>query len=155
MDHQPEAFSSRRKRSVTIDYLFYSISRVLYHSNCYYCIMMRFIVGWIAVSLLVTLAAGESAASTLKFKNESNDWLSVHWIDPRNGNPTLIKNSISPKAKFNLNSYVGHHFEVWQELDPETGMCGSADGTCDKIGYVTVMKSPEEGERRLVYSKLK
>ena len=110
---------------------------------------MRFIVGWIVSHLLVTLAAGQTTpATSLKFKNDSHDWLSIHWVDPRNGKPTLIKNSIAPHQKFNLNSYVGHHFEVWQELDPATGLCGSSDGNCDKIGYVAVTMSPEEGEQK-------
>eukprot|EP00533_Pseudo-nitzschia_delicatissima_P002270 CAMPEP_0116086704 /NCGR_PEP_ID=MMETSP0327-20121206/4992_1 /TAXON_ID=44447 /ORGANISM="Pseudo-nitzschia delicatissima, Strain B596" /LENGTH=480 /DNA_ID=CAMNT_0003577763 /DNA_START=36 /DNA_END=1478 /DNA_ORIENTATION=- len=106
--------------------------------------MMRFIVGWIVSQLLVTLATGQTSETALKFKNDSHDWLSIHWVDPRNGKPTLIKDSIAPQQKFNLNSYVGHHFEVWQELDPATGLCGSSDGNCDKIGYVAVTMSPEE-----------
>jgi len=104
---------------------------------------MKFIVG-VLLSLLLACVTAQTSKSVLKFQNSSPDWLSIHWVDPRTGQASLIKNGIAPHSRFNLNSFVGHHFEVWQELDPNTGLCGGGDGECNKIGYLSVMKEPEE-----------
>lgn len=104
---------------------------------------MRLTIGFL-VSLLVANANANTPRSVLKFRNDSDDWLSIHWVHPRTGTVTLLKNEISPHFEFTLNSFVGHNFEIWQELDPSTGLCGSGDGKCNKIGYISVKEEPEE-----------
>ncbi len=111
---------------------------------------MNFIVGLLLSLLVACVIAQKAQPTTLKFENKSLDWLSIHWIDPRNGQPSLIKSGIAPNSKFNLNSYVGHHLEIWQELDPNTGLCGDGDGECDKTVHLVVMKEPEECESKFL-----
>ena len=105
---------------------------------------MRPIIGLI-VALLVA-AASATSKTVLRFQNQSNDFLSVHWVDPRSGETVPIKTDVSPRSQFTLNSYIGHRFEIWQELDPNTGRCGSEDSECDLIGDLEVTKETEQGE---------
>jgi len=94
--------------------------------------------------LLLVVGAVASENSVLRLTNESPDFLSVHWVDPRSGDTVLIKGDISPAMKFQLKSFTGHRFEVWQEANPGTGLCGSGEEKCDKIGYFEVTKSPKQ-----------
>lgn len=106
---------------------------------------MKFILLRIA-SLLVAAATVAADTTTLNFENSSLDFLSAHWVDPRTQETVLIKGDIKPLERFSLNSYVGHHFQIWQEPNPTTGLCGGGSKKCDKIGYFEVTKSPEQGE---------
>ena len=111
---------------------------------------MRFIIGWI-VSLLVavTLVAAGTPNSDIYFENKDKTFVSVHWINQQTKETFLIKGNIKPGLKFSLKSYLGHHFEIRQELDPDTGLCGGgADEKCDNIGYFEVTKQPSQGELR-------
>jgi len=99
---------------------------------------MKFVIGFL-LSLVATAAAGGSKVN-LSISNKSNDYLSIHWVDPRSGDTALIKNDIRPKVEFTITSYQGHKFQVWQEKNPDTGLCGSGkkDDKCDKIGTFEV-----------------
>ena len=106
--------------------------------------IMKFLIG-----LLACLAATVAAAQTkvdLRFRNESDDYISIHWVDPRTQATSLIKGDIKPHTVFTLNSYLAHRFEVWQEHDPDTGLCGGTDDKECKINYFQVTESPEQGE---------
>lgn len=95
---------------------------------------------------MVAAATVAADTTTLNFENSSLDFLSAHWVDPRTQETVLIKGDIKPLERFSLNSYVGHHFQIWQEPNPTTGLCGGGSKKCDKIGYFEVTKSPEQGE---------
>lgn len=98
---------------------------------------MKFIIGWIA--LLSAVAAASNHQVVLKFRNLSDDYFSIHWVDPRTEDTALIKGDIVPRSEFTLNSYMLHQFQLWQELNPGTGLCGSGDEeACDKIGHFQV-----------------
>jgi len=103
---------------------------------------MKFIVCWILSLLVVAALAAEK--SELLFENHSADFLSIHWVDPRDGYTVPIKSDIRPATRFSLNSYQGHAFEVRQEVNPATGLCGSGDEECDKIGHFEVTKFPKQ-----------
>lgn len=106
---------------------------------------MKFIIGWIA--LLSTVAAASNGGVVLQFRNLSDDYLSMHWIDSRTGETALLKSNIVPRSEFSINSHMMHRFEVWQELDPSTGLCGSGDEeACDKIGHFQVTEPDQQGE---------
>jgi len=104
---------------------------------------MKFIIGWIA--LLSTVAAASNGGVVLQFRNLSDDYLSMHWIDSRTGETALLKSNIVPRSEFSINSHMMHRFEVWQELDPSTGLCGSGDEeACDKIGHFQVTEPDQQ-----------
>lgn len=105
---------------------------------------MKFIIGLVAGVL--AMAAGANQKVVLHLRNESDDHLSIHWVNPRTQDTAVIKNHIEPRQVFTLNSYVTHRFEVWQELDPRTGLCGSGDeGKCDKVNSFQVTEEGEQG----------
>lgn len=106
------------------------------------CIMKSF-VGFIAF-LAATVAAANSETK-LMFRNESDDYLSIHWVNPQTGAKSLIKGDIMPQTMFTLNSFVSHKFEVWQELNPDTGLCGSGGAEkCDKVGNLRATQPIEQ-----------
>jgi len=100
-------------------------------------------------SFLVLLAAAMAVVDArnvvLKMRNDSNDYLSVHWINPKTHDTTLIKGDVNPRTTFTLNSFIGHEFEIRQELHPATGLCGSgAEENCDKVGHFAVTEAIEQ-----------
>lgn len=99
-------------------------------------------------ALLVFLAATvvvNAGKVTIRLRNESDDYLSAHWVHPESHKTTLIKDDINPRTEFKLNSFLGHAFEIWQQRDPVTGLCGNGeDKKCDKIGHFQVTEEPEE-----------
>jgi hypothetical protein len=106
---------------------------------------MKFIIGWIA--LLSAVAAASNHQVVLKFRNLSDDYFSSHWVDPRTEDTALIKGDIVPRSEFTLNSYMLHQFQLWQELNPGTGLCGSGDEeACDKIGHFQVTEPDVQGK---------
>ena len=104
---------------------------------------MNFFIG--LACLAVTVAAGQTK-SDLQFLNESDDYFSAHWVNPKTEATVLIKDDIEPRTAFTLNSYLSHRFELRQEPDPETGICGRVDDKECKINYFQVTESPVQGE---------
>jgi len=93
---------------------------------------------------LATTAAVNGGKVVITLQNESGDHLSAHWVHPDTRELSLIKHDCLPHAKFTLNSYLGHAFELHQERDPNTGLCGSGGGNCDKIGSFLITEEPEQ-----------
>ena len=107
--------------------------------------MTKFIVG-LLVCLWVAVTA-DNRKVVLKFQNDSHDYLSVHWVNPTTQATSLIKGDIEPRSMFTLNSYLSHTFEVRQQVNTKTGLCGSGDeDECDKKGHFQVTQYPEQGE---------
>lgn len=105
---------------------------------------------WIAhlLNLAVTVV-GVNQEVTLRLRNESDEYISIHWVDPRTQATALIKGDIKPDLAFTFNSYLTHRFEVWQLPDPDTGLCGGeekADEQSCKINYFQVTEFPEQGK---------
>jgi len=93
----------------------------------------------------IAMAVVDAGKVQLKMRNESDDYLSVHWINQKTGARSLIKGDAKPRTEFILESYLGHDFEVRQERDPVTGLCGSgAEEKCDKISHFTVTEEHEQ-----------
>ena len=94
---------------------------------------------------LVATAVVNAGQVVIKLRNDSNDYLSAHWVHPEKRTTTLIKGDINPRSAFQLNSYLNHEFEIWQQRDPVTGLCGSGqEEECDAIGYFKVTEEPEQ-----------
>jgi len=104
---------------------------------------MNFLIGVLLACLAATVAAVQTQVD-LQFRNESDDYISIHWVDPRTQATSLIKGNIKPHTAFTLNSYLAHRFEAWQERDPATGLCGVADDEECKISTFQVTESPEQ-----------
>jgi len=91
------------------------------------------------------MAAAAEPTVTLSFRNESDDYLSVHWVNPTTQDTVLIKGDVLPRSTFNLNSSQSHRFQVWQELNPETGLCGSGDEEeCSQTGDFQVTEPTKQ-----------
>mmetsp|Transcript_24485 Transcript_24485/g.50515 ORF Transcript_24485/g.50515 Transcript_24485/m.50515 type:complete len:477 (+) Transcript_24485:91-1521(+) len=90
-----------------------------------------------------SVAAFAAADVNLQFDNRSEDYLSLHWINPNTKATVPIKTDILPRSKFGANSFLAHQFEVRQEVNPETGLCGNRDEEC-KIAYFQVTESPNQ-----------
>jgi len=104
---------------------------------------MTYLVKLLVVALF-GIVGSTNVKVVLRFKNDSDDYLSFHWVDPRSGGTSLIKGDVQPDQVFTLNSWLTHKFEVRQELDPETGLCGSETKDCDAIGTFQVTEQPEQ-----------
>jgi len=104
---------------------------------------------WIAYFFnLIVIVVGVNQEVTLRFRNESDEYISIHWVDPRTQATALIKGDIEPGLTFNFNSYLTHSFEVWQLPNPDSGLCGGeekADEQSCKINYFQVTEAPEQG----------
>ena len=48
-------------------------------------------------------------------------------------------------ADFNLNSYIGHEFEIREKPSAKTGLCKSEDQTC-RNSFVKVSQNFDQGE---------
>lgn len=86
---------------------------------------------------------------TLRFRNDSNEWIAIHWVNPNTSETAIITNNIKPNITFTLNSFLNHKFQVWQLPDPDSGECrtsgggGDNDQTC-KIDHFQVTDYPEQ-----------
>ena len=98
--------------------------------------------------IFFALVLGSVVATKVKlsFRNQSDDYLSFHWIHPKTGETSPIKTDAIPHSAFSLNSFLSHKFEVRQEIDPETGDCGSGDDEECKIAHFQVTEAPVQSE---------
>lgn len=108
----------------------------------------------VAALIVVVASADPSEGVTLRLRNESDNYLSIHWIDPRSQDTFPIKTDVFPRSPFTLNSFLTHRFEVREEPDPETGHCGDHKDDACKIGTFQVTESIEQGEFGLIGSSL-
>lgn len=94
---------------------------------------------------LAAMAVADAGQVLLKFRNDSDDYLSAHWINPATSATLLIKGDVQPRKAFTLNTYLGHEFEMRQERNPATGLCGSgAEEECDKVSHFVVTEPVEQ-----------
>ena len=103
------------------------------------------------LSLTLFSAAGEAAEDVVvRVRNDSGDVVSVHWINPKTKEPLLLS-QIPPNQTSQLNSFYNHQFQIHQEPDEKTGLCGAdsaseeGNGEC-KINYFAVEHRPQQCE---------
>ncbi|KAL3773810.1 hypothetical protein ACHAW5_004103 [Stephanodiscus triporus] len=76
--------------------------------------------------------------------NESGRRVEVHWINPDDGSFVLQSTpDILNGASLNLNSYVGHNFEVRELPGKKTGVCAGEDQTC-RVDRFTVKSTHDQ-----------
>ena len=107
-----------------------------------------------AVSLLLpllqTAIAASSDARSIIIANESSRRVEVHWVDPVSGEMVIQSEpDILDGASLNLDSYVGHTFEVRELPSSKTGYCGDPSneatvGTICRMGTFTVNENDQQ-----------
>jgi hypothetical protein len=103
-----------------------------------------------AVSLLLpllqTAIAASSDARSIIIANESSRRVEVHWVDPVSGEMVLQSEpDILDGASLNLDSYVGHTFEVRELPAKKTRVCAGNDQTC-RVDHFTVSSNNGQGK---------
>lgn len=96
---------------------------------------------WLSLSNSV-VAGGQEV--TLKLRNDSNEWIAIHWVDPRTAETAIISDNIKPNITLSLNSYLSHKFQVWQLPNPDSGVCGDENDQTCKIDNFQVTDYPEQ-----------
>eukprot|EP00529_Nitzschia_sp_RCC80_P018376 CAMPEP_0113504270 /NCGR_PEP_ID=MMETSP0014_2-20120614/34624_1 /TAXON_ID=2857 /ORGANISM="Nitzschia sp." /LENGTH=498 /DNA_ID=CAMNT_0000399365 /DNA_START=277 /DNA_END=1769 /DNA_ORIENTATION=+ /assembly_acc=CAM_ASM_000159 len=97
---------------------------------------------------LLTVPITASEDVIVKLRNDSGEFISVHWVHPQTKEPTLLS-QIPPNQTSTLNSFYNHQFQIHQEPDKETGLCGAdsekkeENGEC-KINYFNVERRPQQ-----------
>lgn len=82
----------------------------------------------------------------IQFVNESGKRIEIHWIHPDTGQMVLQSSPfVFNGATFNLNSYVGHTFQLRELPGKKSGVCGDAgeEMTC-RTDMVTVSENDEQ-----------
>jgi hypothetical protein len=82
----------------------------------------------------------------LLIMNESGRRVEIYWIDPDDGEAVLQSDpEIMDGTSLDLNSFVGHDFEVRELPAKSSGVCGGEDETC-RVDYFTVNPNNDQGE---------
>ena len=79
--------------------------------------------------------------------NESSRRIEIHWVDPVTGDMVLQSEpDILDGASLELDSFVGHTFEVRELPAKKTGVCAGDDQTC-RVNHFTVSGNSDQGKR--------
>ncbi|KAL3773812.1 hypothetical protein ACHAW5_004105 [Stephanodiscus triporus] len=94
--------------------------------------------------VVVSAASSSPSARSINIMNESGRRVEVHWINPDDGSFVLQSTpDILNGASLNLNSYVGHNFEVRELPGKKTGVCAGEDQTC-RVDRFTVKSTHDQ-----------
>jgi len=73
----------------------------------------------------------KTTARDILFVNDYISRVEVYWVHPDTREGFLMSSpDIMSGADFNLNSYIGHEFEIREKPSAKTGLCKSEDQTC-------------------------
>ncbi len=103
------------------------------------------------LSLIILLTsplvqAADDDSQFILIKNESGRRVEIYWIDPDDGEAVMQSDpEILDGTSLDLNSFVGHNFEVRELPAKKTGVCGGEDDTC-RVDYFTVNPNNDQGE---------
>ena len=104
------------------------------------------------LSLTLTQHAVSAASAierSISIMNESLRRIQVHWIHPDTGEMVLQSTpDILNGASQNLNSYVGHTFEVREMAAKKSGVCAGENEEC-RVDYFTVNSNEDQGESEI------
>jgi hypothetical protein len=79
--------------------------------------------------------------------NESSRRIEIHWVDPVTGDMVLQSEpDILDGASLELDSFVGHTFEVRELPAKKTRVCAGDDQTC-RVNHFTVSGNSDQGKR--------
>ena len=92
------------------------------------------------------LSLGEQIARSITMMNEGGRRVDIHWVHPDTGEMVLQSNpDLLNGASMELNSYVGHTFQVRELPAKKTGVCAGEDETC-RIDHFTVNSNHDQGK---------
>ena len=111
----------------------------------------------VAVQFLsTTTLAYEDVSRTISIMNESGRRVAIYWMNPDDDELMLQSDpDILHGASFDLNSYVGHQFEVRELPKKRTNECGGSSGKGGRedkvcgVDYFTVSDNHDQGESTL------
>lgn len=92
----------------------------------------------LSILLKVTTAGPERS---IQIMNQSGAKVAIHWMHPQTGD-LLLQGEVLNGASLNLNSFVGHEFEVRELPSKITGVCSGGD-TCE-VDYFKVSQNENQ-----------
>lgn len=93
---------------------------------------MKFIIK--LLTCLVATVAAEQVE--LQLRNQSDDYLSVHWVNPDTQETAVITKLLKPWSSSSVTTYLSHNFQLRQEVNPDTGQCGNDnDKECKTFNF--------------------
>jgi len=91
-------------------------------------------------------ATTKATERPIKILNESGSKVEIYWVHPHTRELSLMSSpNVLNGASFNLNSFVGHEFEIRELPSSKTGVCKGSDQTC-RTNYLAVTENSEQSE---------
>ena len=107
---------------------------------------MPLLILLLATYLWTNIHAADTSRS-ITIMNKSGRRVDIHWVHPDTNEMVLQTDpDILNGASMDLNSYVGHTFQVRELPAKKTGVCGGEDETC-RIDHFTVNANKDQGEK--------
>ena len=106
------------------------------------------LMGLLLALLLIAPFAhgGHPTERSITIMNESGRRVDIHWVHPDTGEMVLQSNpDILNGASMDLNSYVGHTFQVRELPAKKTGVCAGEGEVC-RVDHFTVNTNADQGE---------
>ena len=98
------------------------------------------------IVVFVRAAAEDDESRSITIVNESGRRVEINWINPEDGELELQSDpDVLHGATFDLNSFVGHDFEVRELAVRKTGVCAGEGQTC-RVDHFTVNSNQDQGE---------
>ena len=98
------------------------------------------------LQLATHVAQATDTARSITIMNESGRRVDVHWIHPDTGEMVIqSEGDVLNGASIDLNSYVGHTFQVRELPAKKTGVCGGEGELC-RVDHFTVNSNQEQSE---------
>lgn len=98
------------------------------------------------IVVFVRAAAEDDESRSITIVNESGRRVEINWINPEDGKLELQSDpDVLHGATFDLNSFVGHDFEVRELAVRKTGVCAGEGQTC-RVDHFTVNSNQDQGE---------
>ena len=113
-----------------------------------------FLGGWLlSSSSSLFQAVGAAAPVTnkaterpIKILNESGSKVEIYWIHPNTGERVIMSApNVLNGASFNLNSFIGHEFEIRELPSSKTGICKGEEQTC-RTNFLSVTENSEQSK---------
>lgn len=81
--------------------------------------------------------AARSLKRSIQMLNESGNRIEIYWVHPQTKESKLMSQApVVPGARFPLQTYVGHEFEMRELPFEKTGECNSTEKTCRITSFV-------------------
>lgn len=96
--------------------------------------------------LLLQLTSAVETSRSITIMNESGRRVDLHWVHPDTGEMVMQSDpDLLNGASQDLNSYVGHTFQVRELPAKKTGVCAGEGEVC-RIDHFTVNSNQDQGE---------